>query len=153
MFIINSLFYGDWAPFIVMTIKILIEEISGYKNYVLIKISGELDYTVVNNNIITREIMPCIETGEKNIIMDLQDLSYIDSTGILNILYCYLKLQKAKRNMRFIRVDNKIRELFMAIGLTKMIPLCNNISEAIKDIEKGKQRWSTCICRKCPINK
>lgn len=120
-----------------MAIKIKIEEIPGYKNYFLIKIGGELDYTVANNNIITREIMPYIDTGKKNIIMDLQDLSYVDSTGLLNILYCYLKLQKAKGNMRFIGVNSKIRELFTAIGLAKMIPLCNDFSEAINDIEKG----------------
>lgn len=88
------------------------------ENYTKVSVRGEIDiYTAAQ---FKENIYRIVDKSEKDIIVDLAELNYIDSTG-LGILVGALK--KARLNGGNIRIENtkdNIKKLFAITGLDKL---------------------------------
>ncbi len=84
----------------------------------ILKLSGELDMT--NSNIIREKIL---EMNLKDLILDFENVTYIDSSGI-GVL---ISLQKDTRykggSMRIINIENKLLKLLKMVGIDKLLQI------------------------------
>ncbi len=96
----------------------------------LVKIEGEVDvYTSID---LKKELTKLVEADEKNIIIDLENVNYMDSSG-LGVLVALLKeLKKIGGELKLISLPVSVKKIFDLTRLTKFFNIYNNLDEATK---------------------
>lgn len=78
-----------------------------------------------------------IKSTTKNIIFDFSKVSFMDSSGIGTIIGRYKNIQKLNGKAVVSGVNSQIKRIFEMAGMLKIIPVCDNIDEAINLMNKG----------------
>ena len=96
----------------------------------LVKIEGEVDvYTSIH---LKKELTKLVESDQKNIIIDLENVNYMDSSG-LGVLVALLKeLKKIGGELKLISLPVSVKKIFDLTRLTKFFNIYNNLDEATK---------------------
>jgi anti-sigma B factor antagonist len=98
----------------------------------IVSLSGELDLSVATE--LVEDLQPWINQQERALILDLQALQYIDSTGI-GIIVSILKSRAAMKAPFVVRhIPPKIKRLFDLTGITKYL-----VSISTHKSEEGKE--------------
>ena len=75
-----------------------------------------------------------VET-DRTVILDLQRLVYISSAGLRVILLTAKSLQRQQANFAVCSLSESVREIFEISGFDKIIPVHNNVSDAISALQ------------------
>ena len=96
----------------------------------LVKIEGEVDvYTSID---LKKELTRLIEVKQKKIIIDLENVNYMDSSG-LGVLVALLKeLRKIGGDLKLISLPVSVKKIFDLTRLTKFFSIYNNLQDAMK---------------------
>lgn len=78
-------------------------------------LSGELD--VASSGALNEELTELIDSGTTDLVIDLQDLAFIDSTGLSAILLANKKLQ-GRGSLILRQPVALVRQVFEVTGLT-----------------------------------
>jgi anti-sigma B factor antagonist len=110
-------------------------EVTREKDYTLVTVHGEID---LYNSRDLKEKINVLETTEDshNLILDIQDVDYIDSTG-LGILIG-IKRRTTERDGILILVlhSDRINKLFEITGLIKIFTIARSLDDAIEAVKK-----------------
>jgi len=68
-------------------------------------------------------------------VLDLENVEFIDSSGIGVILYCIRQLDQQGRELRIANTNETIRSAFKLIRIDRLARICGSRSEAIDDIK------------------
>jgi len=92
-----------------------------YKNALYVILHGELDEHSANY---TRETLDSILDKEKynQVIVDLSELEFMDSTGIGVMIGRYKKLKNEEKPMYLTNANKHINKIFEMTGLYKIMP-------------------------------
>ncbi|MFA5479536.1 MAG: STAS domain-containing protein [Candidatus Muiribacteriota bacterium] len=94
---------------------------------IYIKLTGKLIYdTEEEVNLTFEEIISL----EKNILLDLSDLNYINSSGLGIFINLLKNIKKINRRLVIINPGAEVRMLFEITSLDKMFEIVNTIDEA-----------------------
>ncbi len=77
------------------------------------------------------------EGGEKKILVNLADVSYIDSSGIGELIAGYIALKKKDGELKLLHLTTRVRELMLMTKLLTVFDAYENESEAIKSFESS----------------
>ena len=96
----------------------------------LVRIEGEVDvYTSID---LKKELTRLVESEQKKIIIDLENVNYMDSSG-LGVLVALLKeLKKVGGELKLISLPVSVKKIFDLTRLTKFFNIYNNLDEATK---------------------
>ena len=96
----------------------------------LVKIEGEVDvYTSID---LKKELTRLIEANQNKIIIDLENVNYMDSSG-LGVLVALLKeLKKNGGDLKLISLPVSVKKIFDLTRLTKFFNIYNNLQDATK---------------------
>ncbi len=72
---------------------------------------------------------------DDNLILDMSDVTYIDSSGCGVIFSCYKKLRKSGKKLKIFGTSNAVRKLFKMIGLNRIIEIDITEEQAIDSIK------------------
>lgn len=94
----------------------------------------------LNGNICTKEvteirayIIPYVKEDEtKGLILDLLDVNVIDSAGIALIVQLYKVFKAENKKIVLSALTGKNRDIFSMTKLDRILPLMDNIEEAMK---------------------
>ncbi len=103
-------------------------EIKKTGNTLVVKIHGDFDLQLADY--CRREIDQNLQDA-KNILFDLTDISFIDSSGLGVILGRYRKVKDIKGNVVIANSDSKIVKLLNLSGITRLIPVYPNKAQAL----------------------
>lgn len=102
----------------------------------VIKLTGEL---AMNNSVNLKSTLePLIDKGIIYMVLDMTDLRFIDSIGTLNLINIHIKTKRRGGNMAIVGINSHIREIFEAVGLTKMIMVYDTVDTAITEVKQKK---------------
>lgn len=92
-----------------------------YKNNLYITLSGELDENSANY---TREVLDDILENEtfRQVVVDLSELEFMDSTGIGVMIGRYKKLKEQNIQIYLTNPNKHIDKIFEMTGLYKIMP-------------------------------
>lgn len=92
-----------------------------YKNNLYITLSGELDENSANY---TREVLDDILENEtfRQVVIDLSELEFMDSTGIGVMIGRYKKLKEKNIQIYLTNPNKHIDKIFEMTGLYKIMP-------------------------------
>ncbi len=71
------------------------------------------------------------EKGEKNILLNLSDVLYIDSSGLGELVASYTAIRKAGGEMKLVFLTKRVRELMLMTKLLTVFDDFENESEAV----------------------
>ena len=98
---------------------------------ILIHVAGEIDaYTAPK---LREELLSLAKGGNKTIIVNLKDVTYLDSTGLGVFVGLFKELSKNNGELKLIQLSNRLYRLFEITGLSNIM----NIS-ANSEVEDGE---------------
>ena len=97
---------------------------------VILDLSGRL---VVGESIAAvREMMRELsESGRKNIVLNMQAVDYIDSTGLGGLVISYTSLKKAGGALKLVNLNKRNIELMVLTKLTTVFEIFNDEQDAV----------------------
>jgi anti-sigma B factor antagonist len=72
-----------------------------------------------------------IDTGSRQIVLNLQQVDYIDSTGLGALVMCYTSLQRAGGNVKLLNLSRRGIQLLVMTKLTTIFEVFDDEQNAI----------------------
>ncbi len=69
--------------------------------------------------------------GRKDVILNLKDVDYIDSTGLGTMVICYTTLQKAGGNLKLVHLNRRNIELLLLTKLSTVFQIFAEEQDAV----------------------
>jgi anti-sigma B factor antagonist len=111
-----------------MSLKIDVRE-SG--NVVILDLNGRI--TIGEEAAALRDtIRELIEDGHKNILLNLADVSYIDSTGLGQFVGSYATVTSKGGQLKLLNLEKKVQELMQITKLLTVFESFTNESAAVR---------------------
>lgn len=101
---------------------------------VVLVIVGEID--LYNAPEIKDIINKLIEERKYNVIIDLEKVSYIDSSGIGALISSLSNLKKYQGGLKIINVYTSVKKVFELTKLTSFFEIYNSENEALESFNK-----------------
>ena len=95
----------------------------------IIAIKGTFD--AVTSMQVDKKILPVIEQDNSNIIIDLSNVEYLSSVGIVCLAQYLILLKEKKRLLKFVKPPARVYETLTLIGFAKKLDMYDSIEAAI----------------------
>lgn len=83
------------------------------------------------------------ESGEKRIIINLANVSYIDSSGLGELVAGYTALKKNDGELKLLHLTTRVRELMVMTKLLTVFDAYEDEAEAVKSFESSSTKLKT----------
>jgi anti-anti-sigma factor len=90
------------------------------EGHLMVYAKGELDLAAAAA---CRAVLEPLLPSDKEVILNLEQLSYIDSTGIGIIIFFLKERSEAGKTLSVQNVPQKIKKLFDLTGITRFLPV------------------------------
>jgi anti-sigma B factor antagonist len=97
---------------------------------IIFDISGDID--LYNAPEIVNMINKLTEENKYNVILNLKDVFYIDSSGIGALISGLLDLKERQSELKLINVNDFVKKVFVLTNLTSLFDIYGSEEEAIK---------------------
>lgn len=101
-----------------------------------VDVSGEID--VYTSPKVKDTINALIEKGAYNLIVNLEQVRYIDSTGLGVLIGALKKVREHNGHIFLVCVDQQIKKVFTITGLVKIFRIFNTNEEAVAAFDKAE---------------
>lgn len=78
-------------------------------------------------------------SGKTNVVLNLAEVDYIDSTGLGNLVVCYTSLRKAGGGVRLLNVNRRNIELLVLTKLTTVFELFDDEQSAVNSFFPNRE--------------
>ncbi len=95
----------------------------------IVKAAGRIDGS--NSQQFQDDLEAVIDDGDRAVVMDLEQLSYISSSGLRAMLLIARKLQRQQARFALCSLSESIREVFEISGFDRIIAVHAARSEAV----------------------
>ncbi|MFT5879370.1 MAG: anti-anti-sigma factor [Moritella sp.] len=96
--------------------------------YLIIKLSGEMD--ALGCSKIHPDLEAITNTEHLHIILDINQVNFIDSSGIGAIIFLFKRLKAQQRTLEIIGVQGQPEELLKLLRIESAIPITTKIKES-----------------------
>jgi anti-anti-sigma factor len=110
------------------TVRINIETYTSIPNLKIITIEG--NFHTVTAKQVDEKILPVIEREKTNIILDISNLDYLSSVGILRLIKYLSIMTDEKRVLKFLKPPEHIYNTLLAAGVAAKFDMYDSILEA-----------------------
>jgi anti-sigma B factor antagonist len=90
-----------------------------------------------------RVISSLVEQNERRILLNLANVTYIDSSGLGELVAGYTSIEKNGGEMKLINLTDRVTELMMITKLLTVFDVFDNESEAIKSFAPDAEKVKT----------
>ena len=77
--------------------------------------------------------------GFKNIVLNLADVDYIDSTGLGSLVICFTSLQKSGGSLKLCNLNKRNLELLVLTKLSTVFQLYNDEQDAVNSFFPNRE--------------
>ncbi len=101
------------------------------ENVTVVLFSGRI--TVGDESGVLRDtLIGQFERGHKNILLNLQDATYVDSSGLGELVGCFATITRGGGALKLLYVPKKLRDMLEATRLDSLFELCTDETAAIR---------------------
>jgi anti-anti-sigma factor len=93
----------------------------------VVRPTGVLDVTTCER--LRREIMGVIDTGCRNVVVDCQDLTFMDSSGLAALVLASQKVREANSKLAICSINQQIEMLFTLSSMDDIFEIYPSIAE------------------------
>jgi anti-sigma B factor antagonist len=80
------------------------------------------------------------DAGRQNAVLNLQEIGFIDSTGLGALVICFTTLRKAGGALKLLNLSRKNIELLVLTKLTTVFELFTDEQDAVNSFFPGRQK-------------
>jgi len=103
------------------------------RSTLIVRLEGELDHHT--SEMVREKIETELDKGiVNNLLFNLEQLSFMDSSGLGMMLGRYKKISQFNGKMSLCSVQPSVYKIFELSGMFKILPVYDNESEAIKSL-------------------
>ncbi len=95
----------------------------------VVHLNGRLDSNT--SPTFEKQLLGSIQAGEKHLVMDFANLSYISSAGLRVLLMAAKRTKAAKGSIALCGMSKHITEVFTISGFKTIFPIYQNVEAAI----------------------
>ena len=118
-----------------MSLEITEREREGIK---ILDLSGRLTVGPAATQL--REAISRLQSaGSVNIVLNLTDVDYIDSTGLGTLVICFTSLKKAQGSLKLCNLNRRNLELLLLTKLSTVFQLFNDEQDAVNSFFPNRQ--------------
>jgi anti-anti-sigma factor len=99
----------------------------------IITIKGSIDG--VSYEYVEDKVLPIIEQEAPNVILDLTQVDYLNSMGVMSIIKFHLHLTDMNRVCKIIKPPKFVYGILHVAGLTHHFDMYDNMEEAMKTLK------------------
>jgi len=111
--------------------NLTVEKVS---SHLIIKLDGQFDLHTAKD--FKTKVTRYLNKEDKNLILDLETIDFIDSSGIGAILSIYKKVEKNGVELVIINISSPLKRVFELSGLLNIIRLYSSRNEALKKLQR-----------------
>lgn len=102
----------------------------------VIDISGEIRRSEVTDVTLHQIVKDQLDDGQRNILLNLASVEFIDSFGVGEILASYISTQNLGGKLKLCRISKKLYVVFQVTMLTKVLEIFDDCQDALKSFSK-----------------
>jgi len=108
-----------------------------YSTTYILEVIGDMDlYSAFElKNIVAKMLSKDI----KNFVVDLEQVEYIDSSGIGVLIHIYSNIKKSNRILKISNVHGSVEKVIKLTKLSQYFPIVGSVKEALLQIEQIKK--------------
>jgi anti-sigma B factor antagonist len=95
----------------------------------VLDLNGRL--AVGSASVLREKVNEQLVNGRKDIILNLKDVDYIDSTGLGTMVICFTTLQKAGGNLKLLQLNRRNIELLLLTKLSTVFQIFGEEQDAV----------------------
>ncbi len=103
----------------------------------ILDLSGRL--TAGEAGIVRERMRKELEAGSKQFIFNLQDVEYIDSTGLGAMVMCYTAVERAGGALKLLNLNRRNVELLVLTKLTTVFEIFNDEQDAVNSFFPNRE--------------
>lgn len=104
---------------------------------VVLSLKGRL--TVGESNSIRDKINECAAAARVNVILDLTDVDYVDSTGLGTMVICFTSLKKQGGALKLVNPNKRNVELLLLTKLHTVFHVFTEVQDAVNSFFPGRE--------------
>ena len=95
----------------------------------IMEVMGYLDSHTASQ--VEEDVMLCIQSGAREMILDCTRLSYITGAGMRAILTIMRAMKAVEGRFAVCGMQPQVRAMLEACGYDRIVPVCNSLEEAV----------------------
>jgi anti-sigma B factor antagonist len=95
--------------------------ILNHDNILIIQTAGSVD--IINSETLRQEVIKAIEQGTQHLLIDCQNLTFLDSSGLSVMVMALKRAREANIRMALCAVGEQAMLLFQLTGMTKVFEI------------------------------
>lgn len=103
----------------------------------VVEVTGEVD--VFSSPRLREMLLEVIDGGATDLVVDLGDVTFLDSTGLGVLVGIYHRLRARNGTMTFVGANDRVRRVFHVTQLTKIFELHDSLDDAVAALERNSQ--------------
>jgi len=107
-------------------------EVIKKNNVSILKIKGDVD--LYSSPLVRKEILAILTKSNKNLLVDLEDVSYMDSSGVATLVEALQLTNRKGGKLRLFNLSRAIQDVFELSRLDKVFEICKDEERALEGI-------------------
>jgi len=99
---------------------------------VIVDVSGKVTLGDGGDVVLKDKMASLVQQGTKKVLLNLADVSYVDSAGLGAIVQSYATLNKSGGSLKLLNVTKRIRDLLSITKLLTVFECLDNEADAVK---------------------
>ena len=100
-------------------------------------IEGEIRRSDITDITLHQLVKDQLDTGKRNILLNFQDVEFIDSFGVGEILASYISTHNLGGKLKIAKISKKLYLVFQVTMLTKVFEIFDDERVALESFIKG----------------
>jgi anti-sigma B factor antagonist len=98
----------------------------------ILKIKGDVD--LYSSPQVRKEVITLITKMNKNLLVDLAEVTYMDSSGVATLVEALQLTKKRGGKLKLFSLGSTVRDVFELSRLDKVFDICDNQQQALEGI-------------------
>ena len=103
----------------------------------IVDVSGKITLGDGGDVILKDKIQSLVQQGYKKVLLNLGDVSYVDSAGLGEIVQCYATVMKNGGSLKLLNVTKRIKDLLSITKLLTVFETYDSEAEAVTSFSAG----------------
>jgi len=114
-------------------VKVIIETKTSAPDLKIISIKGSIDAVTLKH--VDEKVLPVIEKEESNIILDLTNLAYLSSTGMMCLIKYLVLLTDKRKSFKLVKPPQNVYDTLRVAGIAKHFDIYDTVDEAVQALQ------------------
>ena len=104
----------------------------------IVDVSGKITLGDGGDVILKDKMQSLVQQGYKKVLLNLGDVSYVDSAGLGEIVHCYATVTNSGGALKLVNMTKRIKDLLSITKLLTVFECHDNEAEAVSSFSAAK---------------